>query len=229
MSVPQRRRPHLSLSFRLAQERRAGIVSPRLLRFSCTNDLMPGISKMPAPISQPDDPALLRIDGPIATITLNRPRRVQLDQPGHCAKARAARLLYRGRRRHPGSGDRERRPRLLGRRRSADDWSCGRSGHGDACRRRAAQALSRLHRDDPAHAEAVAVQRPRLGRRRRHGPRLRHRSLHRRGGRQIHAGLCQDRGVAGRRLYSGHRRHGRLPPRAPDLPVGGQFYRAAGP
>ncbi|MBW8855306.1 MAG: enoyl-CoA hydratase/isomerase family protein, partial [Bradyrhizobium sp.] len=28
---------------------------------------------MPAPISQPDDPALLRIDGPIATITLNRP------------------------------------------------------------------------------------------------------------------------------------------------------------
>ncbi|BAC48095.1 bll2830 [Bradyrhizobium diazoefficiens USDA 110] len=73
MSVPQRRRPHLSLSFRLAQERRAGIVSPRLLRFSCTNDLMPGISKMPAPISQPDDPALLRIDGPIATITLNRP------------------------------------------------------------------------------------------------------------------------------------------------------------
>ncbi len=28
---------------------------------------------MPAPISHPDDPALLRIDGPIATITLNRP------------------------------------------------------------------------------------------------------------------------------------------------------------
>src|SRR6478735_6451059 len=28
---------------------------------------------MPAPVSQPDDPALLRIDGPIATITLNRP------------------------------------------------------------------------------------------------------------------------------------------------------------
>ncbi|PDT90363.1 enoyl-CoA hydratase [Bradyrhizobium sp. Y36] len=28
---------------------------------------------MPAPASQPDDPALLRIDGPIATITLNRP------------------------------------------------------------------------------------------------------------------------------------------------------------
>ena len=28
---------------------------------------------MPAPTSHPDDPALLRIDGPIATITLNRP------------------------------------------------------------------------------------------------------------------------------------------------------------
>ncbi|AWM06351.1 enoyl-CoA hydratase/isomerase family protein [Bradyrhizobium symbiodeficiens] len=28
---------------------------------------------MTAPISQPDDPAVLRIDGPIATITLNRP------------------------------------------------------------------------------------------------------------------------------------------------------------
>src|SRR3954470_21548312 len=28
---------------------------------------------MSAPVSQPDDPALLRIDGPIATITLNRP------------------------------------------------------------------------------------------------------------------------------------------------------------
>ena len=28
---------------------------------------------MPAPISKPDDPALLRIDGGIATITLNRP------------------------------------------------------------------------------------------------------------------------------------------------------------
>src|SRR4051794_8458266 len=34
---------------------------------------MPEIFKMPAPVSQPDDPALLRIDGPIATITLNRP------------------------------------------------------------------------------------------------------------------------------------------------------------
>src|SRR6266702_4319879 len=28
---------------------------------------------MTAPVSHPDDPALLRIDGPIATITLNRP------------------------------------------------------------------------------------------------------------------------------------------------------------
>ena len=51
----------------------AGIVTPDLLRFSCSNDLMPGIFQMPAPVSKPDDPALLRIDGPIATITLNRP------------------------------------------------------------------------------------------------------------------------------------------------------------
>ncbi|MGT2504585.1 enoyl-CoA hydratase/isomerase family protein [Bradyrhizobium guangxiense] len=28
---------------------------------------------MPAPVSKPDDPALLKVDGPIATITLNRP------------------------------------------------------------------------------------------------------------------------------------------------------------
>ncbi len=31
------------------------------------------MSTAPAFASQPDDPALLRIDGPIATITLNRP------------------------------------------------------------------------------------------------------------------------------------------------------------
>src|SRR3569832_1679513 len=34
---------------------------------------MPGISRMPAPVSQPDDPALLKVEGAIATITLNRP------------------------------------------------------------------------------------------------------------------------------------------------------------
>src|SRR3954465_3497981 len=28
---------------------------------------------MTAPVSRPDDPALLRIDGPVATLTLNRP------------------------------------------------------------------------------------------------------------------------------------------------------------
>ncbi|RXG95700.1 enoyl-CoA hydratase/isomerase family protein [Bradyrhizobium zhanjiangense] len=73
MSVPWRRRAHLSLSFRPTQERRTGIVTPRLLRFSCSNEPLAGDFKMPAPVSQPDDPALLRIDGPIATITLNRP------------------------------------------------------------------------------------------------------------------------------------------------------------
>ncbi|MDD1526313.1 enoyl-CoA hydratase [Bradyrhizobium sp. WBOS7] len=64
---------HLSLSFGPVQEQQAGIVTPRLLRFSCSNYLMPGISRMPAPVSKPDDPALLKVDGPIATITLNRP------------------------------------------------------------------------------------------------------------------------------------------------------------
>ncbi|MGY4626136.1 enoyl-CoA hydratase/carnithine racemase [Bradyrhizobium sp. USDA 4486] len=72
MSVPWQRRLHLSLSFRLAQER-PGIVTPSLLRFSRESDLLPEIFQMPAPVSKPDDPALLRIDGPIATITLNRP------------------------------------------------------------------------------------------------------------------------------------------------------------
>ncbi|RXG86599.1 enoyl-CoA hydratase/isomerase family protein [Bradyrhizobium vignae] len=73
MSVPWRRRAHLSLSVRPAQEHHAGIVSPRLLRFSCSYEPLAGDFKMPAPVSKPDDPALLRIDGPIATITLNRP------------------------------------------------------------------------------------------------------------------------------------------------------------
>ena len=31
------------------------------------------MSTAPATVSSPDDPALLRIEGPIATITLNRP------------------------------------------------------------------------------------------------------------------------------------------------------------
>jgi enoyl-CoA hydratase/carnithine racemase len=51
-----------------------GIVSSDLLRLSQpakTGDLQMPTSALP--VSLPDDPALLRIDGPIATITLNRP------------------------------------------------------------------------------------------------------------------------------------------------------------
>ena len=70
-------------------------------------------------------------------------------------------------RRHPGAGDRRRRPRVLRRRRSADHWRRGRSRHHRARGRRTAEALSRLHRDPAADAEDRAVQRARLGRRRR--------------------------------------------------------------
>jgi len=52
----------------------AGIVSSDLLRLSQpakTGDLQMPTSALP--VSLPDDPALLRIDGPIATLTLNRP------------------------------------------------------------------------------------------------------------------------------------------------------------
>src|SRR5215470_13777380 len=52
-----------------------GIVTPALLRFSCpTKPSSPGDFEMSTPaVSLPDDPALLQVDGPIATITLNRP------------------------------------------------------------------------------------------------------------------------------------------------------------
>src|SRR5438132_2510849 len=55
-----------------------GIVTSCLLLFKCRATLpTPGPSHMPpldhADASLPDDPALLRIDGPIATVTLNRP------------------------------------------------------------------------------------------------------------------------------------------------------------
>lgn len=56
----------------------AGIVTTSLLLFKCpSNRLETGAFSMstPAPhtVSLPDDPALLRIEGPVATITLNRP------------------------------------------------------------------------------------------------------------------------------------------------------------
>src|ERR1700738_4994125 len=55
-----------------------GIVTTSLLLFKCP-ERPPGhrgFLQMPTPAhgtSLPDDPALLRIEGPIATITLNRP------------------------------------------------------------------------------------------------------------------------------------------------------------
>src|SRR5216684_3736386 len=55
-----------------------GIVTSSLLLFKCPGDLLDtGAFQMPTPAhstaSLSDDPALLRIEGPIATITLNRP------------------------------------------------------------------------------------------------------------------------------------------------------------
>jgi enoyl-CoA hydratase/carnithine racemase len=55
-----------------------GIVTSSLLLFKYRSTFStPGLFQMPTPdhatSSIPDDPALLRIDGPIATITLNRP------------------------------------------------------------------------------------------------------------------------------------------------------------
>jgi len=61
----------------------------------------------------------------------------------------------RGQRRYKSAGDRGRRPRLLGRRRFADHWSCGRQRHHRAGGRGIAQALPRLYRDRAADAEDV--------------------------------------------------------------------------
>ena len=79
----------------------------------------------PDPTISVADPALLRIDGPIATITLNRPTAFnsidlsiakKLEQLGAAVEACP----------DPGARHRRRRPRLLRRRRSADHWSgCG--------------------------------------------------------------------------------------------------------
>ena len=93
--------------------------------------------------------------------------RLQLDRSFDRQKAGAARRGGRGVGRHQGAGDRRRRPRLLRRRRSADHRRCGRGGQYRARGRRIAQALSRLHRDHAADAEDRAVQRSRLGGRRR--------------------------------------------------------------
>ena len=61
------------------------------------------------------------------------------------------------------------------------------------------------------------------------GARLRRRSLHRRRGRPLHAGLCQDRRLAGWRQHRRHGRHRRRAPRAADLSGRGQFFRRSRP
>src|SRR5882757_6442932 len=54
-----------------------GIVTSRLLLFKCLLTSRRRVMPMPTPehatVSSPDDPALLKVEGPIATITLNRP------------------------------------------------------------------------------------------------------------------------------------------------------------
>ena len=190
-------------------------------------EAFPNADTRPPP-SLPDDPALLRIEGPIATITLNRPAAFNSIDLSIAKKLEQLGAEVEANRRHQGAGDRRRRPRLLRRRRSADHRRGRRSRHHRARGRRIAQALSRLHRDRAADAEDRAVQRSRLGGRRGHGARLRHRPLHRRRGRPLHAGLRQDRRIAGWRQHRRHGRHRRHPPRLADISGRRQLFRAAG-
>src|SRR5438874_545673 len=143
-----------------------------------------------ATASLPDEPALLRIEGPIATITLNRPAAFnsidlsiakKLEQLGAEIEANDdIRVLV-----------------VDCRRRSANDRRRSRVGHDRAGRWRIAEALSRVHRNGAADAEDRAVQRSRLRRWRRNGTGLCYRPLHRRRRRPLHAGLRQDRRLAG--------------------------------
>ncbi len=163
---------------------------------------------MPTPVtaSLPDDPALLRIDGPIATITLNRPAAFnsidlsiakKLEQLGAEVEAsdEIRVLVIEGEgRAFCAGGDLQ----TIGAAAAADTIA---PVVGELL-----QALPRLHRDLAADAEDRAVERARLGGRRRPVARLRRRPLHRRRRRPLHASLCQDRRIAGRRR---HRRHGR--------------------
>ena len=73
--------------------------------------------------------ALLRIEGPIATITLNRPAAFNSIDLSIAQKLEQLGAEVERNRRHPGAGDRGRRPRLLRRRRSADHWRRGRRRH----------------------------------------------------------------------------------------------------
>ena len=156
--------------------------------------------------SHPDDPALLRIEGPIATITLNRPAAFnsidlsiakKLEQLGAEVEANddiRVLVIEGDGRAFCAGGDLQ----TIGAAAAADTIA---PVVGELL-----QALSRVHRNPAADAEDRAVQRSRLRRRRRHGPRLCRRSLHRGRRRPLHASLCQDRRVARRRQ---HRRHGR--------------------
>ena len=156
----------------------------------------PGISKMSTAVqttaSLPDDPALLRVEGPIATITLNRPAAFNSIDLSIARKLEALGAEVEASGRHQGAGDRRRRPRVLRRRRFADHRRCRRRRHHRARGRRTAQALPRLHRDRAADAEDRAGERARLGGRRGHVAGLRRRPLHRRRRCPLHAGLRQD-------------------------------------
>ena len=180
-----------------------------------------------APSALPDDPALLRIEGPIATMTLNRPAAFNSIDLVDREKARAARR--RGRRHDDirvlvieGEG----RAFCAG----GDLQTIGAAAAPirRAGGRRTAEALSRLYHRAPAHAQNRAGKRAWLGRRRRPVARLCRRPLHRRRGRAIYAGLWQDRRLARRRRHGRRGADRRRPPRAADLSRRGQFFGTAG-
>ncbi len=126
-----------------------------------------------------DEPARLTIDGPIATITLNRPAAFnsidlsiakKLEQLGAEVEANDAIrvLVIQGEGRAFSAG--------------GDLQTIGAAAAADTIAPvvgELLEALSRLHRDGTADAEDRALERSRLGGRRRHGARLRDRSLHR--------------------------------------------------
>ena len=121
-----------------------------------------------------DAPALLRIEGPIATITLNRPAAFnsinlsiaqKLEQLGAEVEGNddIRVLVIEGEGRAFSAG--------------GDLQTIGAAAANDTIApggRRVAEALPRLYRDAAADAEDRSLQRPRLRRRRRHGARLRH-------------------------------------------------------
>ncbi len=135
---------------------------------------------MPAPVSQPNDPALLKVDGPIATITLNRPAAFNSINLAIAQKLEQLAAAI--------EGDDNIKVLVIegeGRAFSAggDLQTIGAAAEANTVTPvvgEALEALSCLHRDHQTHAEDFTIERARLGGGRRHGPRVRHRSLHRR-------------------------------------------------